>query len=87
MTTESIVKCAWAEYVGLFVYHQDPDSGKITKRFGKIKLEIINSVHHLLENLHDYIYIYIYVCVCVCACVCIYIYIYIYYNRIHGLYL
>ena len=37
MTTKSMVESAWAEDMGQFFYHLDPDRRKITRRFEKIK--------------------------------------------------
>ena len=40
----SMVESAWAEDMGQFLYHLDPNTRKITKRLEKIKLKTINSV-------------------------------------------
>ena len=52
MTTKSIVESAWAEDMGQFPFHLDPDTRKITRRLEKIKLEIKKySVPYILQNL------------------------------------
>ena len=44
MTAKHMVESAWAEDIGQFHYHLDPDTREITRRLEKIKLRIINSV-------------------------------------------
>ena len=41
MTTKSMVESAWAEDMGQFFYHLDPDSRKTTSRLEKLQLKII----------------------------------------------
>ena len=41
MTTKSMVESAWAEDMGHFLYHVDPDTRKITRRLEKLQLKII----------------------------------------------
>ena len=43
----TIVESAWAEDMGQFLYHLDPNTRKIKRGHEKIKLEIINCVHCL----------------------------------------
>ena len=66
-----MVERAWAENMGQFLYHLDPDTNKITKLEEKLRLEIINSAPSSLIklalittcclNIHSSIYIYIYI--------------------------
>ena len=42
MTTKSMVKRAWAEDMGQFLYPLDHDTRIITRKLGKIKSNIIN---------------------------------------------
>ena len=44
MTIKSMVDSDWAEDIGQFFYHQDPNTRKITRRFEKLQLKMINSV-------------------------------------------
>ena len=37
MIIKSMVESTWAEYMGQFIYHLDPDTRKITGRLEKIK--------------------------------------------------
>ena len=39
MTTQSMAESAWAEYMGQFLYHLDPDTRKITKGLEKLQLK------------------------------------------------
>ena len=55
--TKSMVESAWAEDMGQFLYHLDPNTGKI--RLEKLQLKIINSILSSLIKL-TWIYIYIY---------------------------
>ena len=41
MTTKSIVESPWAEDMGQFLYHLNPDTRKITRSLVKAKLKII----------------------------------------------
>ena len=61
MTTKSMVEIAWAEDMGQFLYHQDPETRKIKRSLEKIKEKKKTVFHRLLQNLFDYIYIYIYI--------------------------
>ena len=47
MTTKGTVESTWAEDMWQFLYHLDPDTGKITK-LEKLKLKIINIMFHHL---------------------------------------
>ena len=49
MTNKSMVERAWAEDMGQFLYHIDPDTKKIKRRLEKI-LKIINSVPQFLTK-------------------------------------
>ena len=60
MTTQSMVESTWAEDMGQFLYHPDPDTRKITRSLEKMKLKIINSVPSSLIKLAG-IYIFIYI--------------------------
>ena len=51
MTTKSMVKSAWAEDMGQFLYHLDPDTRKITRRLEKLQLRKMNSVPSSLIKL------------------------------------
>ena len=51
-----MVESAWAEDMRQFLYHQDPNTRKITRSFEKIKWKIINCIPKL-----GWIYIYIYI--------------------------
>ena len=51
MTPESMAERAWAEDIGQFLYHLDPDKGKITRRLEKIKLKMVNSAPSSLKTL------------------------------------
>ena len=44
MSTKSTVESAWAENMGQFIYHIDPDTRKITRRLEKVQLKMINCV-------------------------------------------
>ena len=44
MTTKSMVESAYAEDMGQFLYHLDPDTRKITGSLEKRKLKMIKSV-------------------------------------------
>ena len=44
MTIKSMVESTWAEVMGQFLYHLDPNTRKITRSLEKIKLKIINCV-------------------------------------------
>ena len=44
MKTKSMVESDWADDMGQFLYHIDPDTRKITRSLEKIKLEIMKSV-------------------------------------------
>ena len=69
MMTKSMIESDWAEDMGQFLYHLDPDTKKITRSLEKIKLKIINSVPLSLTklawiitcylNIHSSIYIYV----------------------------
>ena len=69
MTTKSINENAWAEDMGRFLYHVDPDTRKITRSLEKIELKIINSVISSLTkltwiitcclNIHSSIYMFL----------------------------
>ena len=74
MMIRSMVESTWAEDVGQFLYHLDPDIRKITRSLKKMESKMINSVLSSLTKLPR-IYIYIY-SVCMCAYVCAFIYIY-----------
>ena len=71
MITKSMVEGTWAEDMGQFLYHLDPDTGKITRSLEKIKLKIINRVPSSLTKLASIItwclniHSSIYMCVCV----------------------
>ena len=44
MMTKSMVESTWAEDMGQFLYHLDPDTRKITRSLDKMELKIINSI-------------------------------------------
>ena len=58
--TKSMVESAWAEDMGQFLYHLDPNTRKITRKLEKLQMKIINSVPSSLTKF-AYIYIYIYI--------------------------
>ena len=47
MTTKSMVENTWAEDMGQFLYHRDPEKRKITRKLEKLQLKII--VFHRLK--------------------------------------
>ena len=58
ITTKSMVESAWAEDMGQFLYHLDPNTRKI-RSLEKIKLKIINEQCSIVFNktcLNKYIY-------------------------------
>ena len=59
MRTKSMVESAWAEDMGQFFYHLDPDRRKITIKNNK-QCSIVYKKKPAL--MYIYIYIYIYVC-------------------------
>ena len=50
MMTENIVKSIWAEDMGQFLYHLDPNTRKITRRLEKLQLKIINKQRSIVFN-------------------------------------
>ena len=44
MTIKNMVEITWAEDLGQFLYHLDPDTRKITRRLKKLQLKMGNSV-------------------------------------------
>ena len=50
MMNKSMVKSAWAEDMGQFLYHLDPNTRKITRSLEKIKLKIINKQSSIIFN-------------------------------------
>ena len=46
-----MVENAWAEDMGTFIYYIDPGTRKITKRFEKLQLKMINSLPSSLIKL------------------------------------
>ena len=67
MMTKSMVESTWAEGMGQFLYHMDPDSRKITRNLEKLQLKIMKCLLSLIKiawiitcslNIHSSIYIY-----------------------------
>ena len=50
MTTKNMVKSAWAEDRGQFLYHLDPETRKVTRRLEKLQLKIINKQYSIVFN-------------------------------------
>ena len=46
-----MVESNWVEGIGQFLYPQDPDTRKITRRIEKLQLKIMNNVPSSLKNL------------------------------------
>ena len=59
MITKSMVESAWAEDMGQFLYHLDPDIRKIKSRLEKLQLKIIKCSIFFnktcCQNIHSYI--------------------------------
>ena len=66
MMIKSVIKSTWAEDMGQFLYHTDPNSRKISRRLEKLQLKMINKQYSIVFNKT---YLNIYMCVCVCVCV------------------
>ena len=50
MMTKSMVENAWAEDMGQFFHHLDPNTRNIIRSLEKIKLKIINKQYSLVFN-------------------------------------